>query len=147
GNGKFVGVGRGFTQISSNGLDWDGPWLATNAWNLPSRIIYGGGTFVTVSQLGTILSSTNGIQWVKRDSGTAMSLDSAAYGNGSFVAVGVWGTILQSDQLTAPAPQLGPIIGLPNGAYAVSILGAVGQTWRLEDSPDLVNWRQLTSFV
>jgi hypothetical protein len=147
GNGVFVGIGHGFTQVSSNGFDWDGPWFTSNAWNYASRVVYGGGTFLTASQFGAILSSTNGVQWETRNSGTAVSLNSAAYGRGSFVAVGLWGTILQSGQLESPGLELGPIVGLPNGAYAISISGSVGQTWQVQSSLDLANWSPLATFV
>jgi hypothetical protein len=147
GNGRFVGLGHGFTQTSTNGLDWDGPWFTTNAWNLPSRISYGGGTFMTVSQVGTILTSPNGLQWQARNSGTAMALNAAAYGQGSFVAVGGWGTIVQSGQVAFPGLQLGPLVALPGRTYGFSISGSVGQTWQVEGSVDLVNWLPISSFV
>lgn len=102
---------------------------------------------MTVSQVGTILTSPNGLQWQARNSGTAMALNAAAYGQGSFVAVGGWGTIVQSGQVAFPGLQLGPLVALPGRTYGFSISGSVGQTWQVEGSVDLVNWLPISSFV
>jgi hypothetical protein len=43
-----------------------------------------------------MLSSKDGISWVKRSSGTSKTLNGAAYGNNIYVIVGDFGTILTS---------------------------------------------------
>ena len=68
-----------------------------DAWNwrnpLPqgnslSSITYGNGIFVAVGDAGAIITSTDGVTWTYRTSGTAYRLSSVTYGNGTFVAVG-----------------------------------------------------------
>jgi len=60
-------------------------------------VCYGGGTYVAVGEGGTILTSSDGINWVPRTSGTADRLLSVATdGSGTFVAVGPNGTFVTS---------------------------------------------------
>ncbi len=110
GNGEFVAVG-GRSQAHCNGC-WEGT-IVTSAdgvnW-VPRQavkdfhfyqIAYGNGQFVAVGgryrdtpgfttylKDGTILTSTNGVNWVLRPSGATNGLRGSAYGNGQFVAVG-----------------------------------------------------------
>jgi hypothetical protein len=69
--------------------------LDTWTWRNPlptandlSGIAYADGQFVAVGEAGTILTSTNGLEWVQRPSATELPLAAVAYGNGRFVAVG-----------------------------------------------------------
>jgi len=55
-----------------------------------------GQSFVSVGNSGTILTSSDGISWTKRTSGTSKYLRGVTYGNGLFVTVGESGTILTS---------------------------------------------------
>lgn len=57
---------------------------------------YLNGNFVAVGGAGTILTSSNAIQWTRRDSGTAMDLYGVAYGNGMFVVSGANGQVCTS---------------------------------------------------
>lgn len=51
-------------------------------------VCYGGSTFVAVGQNGTIISSTDGINWTKRTSNTTLYLSGVSTnGSGTFVAV------------------------------------------------------------
>jgi hypothetical protein len=61
-----------------------------------SSITYGNGTFVAVGGSGTILTSTDGIDWIRQSTADPTSLFGVAFGNGNFVAVGFGGTILLS---------------------------------------------------
>ena len=56
--------------------------------------------FVSVGDLGTILTSSDGISWTSRTSGTTQSLYDVSYGGSTFVAVGYSGTILTSSDGT-----------------------------------------------
>jgi hypothetical protein len=60
-----------------------------------NRVRYCGGQFVGVGPGGTIVTSSNGIAWTPRASGTDRALWGVTYGAGSFVAVGD-GVILTS---------------------------------------------------
>jgi hypothetical protein len=51
-------------------------------------VTYGNGTFVVVGSGGTILTSSDGVTWTQRTSGTSNRLYGVTYGNGTFVAVG-----------------------------------------------------------
>jgi hypothetical protein len=65
------------------------------AFNLQC-ISFGEGTFVAVGDQGTIVSSTDGINWVAQNSQTTNNLSGIAFDGGSFVVVGSGGTILGS---------------------------------------------------
>jgi alpha-tubulin suppressor-like RCC1 family protein len=60
----------------------------------------GNGNYAAVGEFGIIMTSTNGVDWTVRQSGT-MNLNGVAYGNGKFVTVGNGGRILQSSTLAA----------------------------------------------
>src|SRR5205807_461714 len=60
-----------------------------------SAVAYGNGQFVAVGFGGTILTSTDGVNWLLRQSGIQNYLKGVSYGNGQFVAV-AYGTILTS---------------------------------------------------
>ncbi len=153
GNGVFVGVGgatfRNATNailVSTNGLDWSP--LATGAravWLYHVR--YDHGMFVAVGDHRTLMTSTNGLDWVAHDSGTDNPLNGVAYGNGTFVTVGYGGAILQSGELPSSALRLGPIVGLANGAFAVTVSGPVGYQWEMQGSTDLTSWVPLQDIL
>ena len=83
---------KSYMLSSGNGTEW-------NITEPPRRIIditYAENTFVAVGHRGTLLTSTDGVTWTARDSGTASALLGITYGAGRFVAVGDQGTILHS---------------------------------------------------
>ncbi len=57
---------------------------------------YSNGIFVVVGDYDTILTSTDGENWAKTNSGTSYHLWWITYGNGIFVVVGQNGVILTS---------------------------------------------------
>ncbi|MCX6929313.1 MAG: hypothetical protein NT154_39745 [Verrucomicrobia bacterium] len=64
-------------------------------------VAYGNGRFVAVGLDGVILSSAEGLNWVRAQYGPGIRLDDVAYGNGQFIVVGydfLWprGVILSS---------------------------------------------------
>lgn len=73
---------------------------AGEVWRVVSAplhgVAYGGNLFVAVGGWGTILTSPDGRNWRRVDSGTENSLQAVAYGGGQFVAVGAQGIILTS---------------------------------------------------
>src|SRR5690348_3246639 len=52
-----------------------------------SEFAFGGGQFVGVGSYGTIVTSTDGVSWVVRNSGTHLNLTAITFGNGLFVAM------------------------------------------------------------
>jgi hypothetical protein len=65
---------------------WRPPLPTGNAlWS----IAYGDGQFVAVGDLGTIVTSPDGLNWTLRPSGTTNALLAVAYGNHRFVALGL----------------------------------------------------------
>ncbi len=50
-------------------------------------VTYGNGILVAMGDVGSILSSPDGVTWTSRNSGTFFSLYGVSYGNGTFVAV------------------------------------------------------------
>ncbi len=60
-------------------------------------VTYGNGTVVAVGHGGAIITSTDGIVWSKRVSGTDKALFGVTFGNGVFVAVGEDGVLTSPD--------------------------------------------------
>jgi hypothetical protein len=93
GNGVFVAVGDGIS-VSVDGVNW-----VPKNFDTPDHlrsVTYGNGQFVAVGigpsatatdWGGLILTSPDGVNWVRRQAGTR-TLYGVAYGNGQFVAVG-----------------------------------------------------------
>ena len=86
------GVGGG--EVSRAGV----VWTVRNPPTPSLRdVIYARGQFVAVGEGSTVLTSSDGVGWTRRNSGTDRNLlYGVAYGNGQFVAVGNWGIILTS---------------------------------------------------
>lgn len=89
GGGSEGGGGSG----SGAGTTWT---LRIPVFNDLKGVTYGDGLFVAVGEDGTILTSTDGVNWTERTSGTRAWINNVTYGNGTFVAVGDHGTILTS---------------------------------------------------
>ena len=70
--------------------------LWSKSKNNLNGITYGNELFVTVGSSGTILTSYDGNDWDKRNSGTNKTLKKVIYYNGIFITVGFSGTILTS---------------------------------------------------
>ena len=97
GNGIFVGVGAGNIGTSQDGITW----VTTNKPDSFRNVNYVNGMFIAVGQAGTIVTSTDGLNWMDRESGTSDNLDAVAYGKSIYVIVGsnlegTSGTILTS---------------------------------------------------
>ena len=105
--GIFVGTGRWSNNnviiTSSNGAVWT-PQLVATSPAYVYDIAFGGGSFVAVGGVdygypgaATIMTSTNGTNWINRLAPTTNAIDGIAFGGGVFVAVGGNGTILTSE--------------------------------------------------
>jgi len=149
-NNLFVAVGFGINYrgyvgggslVSSNGTAPISSWASTFGKAFQS-VVFGNGKFVAVGSSGMIGSSSDGLNWTERVSGTTNWLRGVAYGAGAFVAVGDGGTILQSD-LTIPRLLIrkGPIAP----SMELIIFGELNGPYRLQYSTQLAspNWLDL----
>ncbi len=70
----------------------------TNVSEAPARqsVAFGNGIFVAVGNGGSVETSSDGILWTRRNSGSAVTLNRVRFGNGLFVVAGNGGTILTS---------------------------------------------------
>jgi hypothetical protein len=76
-----------FVELKAASLDaWNSCTSKTTA-NLLG-VCYAQGIWVTVGEQGTILTSSNGSNWVQQISGTSRRLRAITYGKGQFLAVG-----------------------------------------------------------
>jgi hypothetical protein len=112
----------------------------------PSNILWGfaagGSTLVAVGQPGRILSSTDGVNWTPRVSGTNEWLVSVAFGNGLFVIVGENGRVLRSTNgiTWTPAASVGTTTRLNGVIYAGGRWVAVGENGIILISADADTW-------
>jgi len=156
GNGLFVVVpgdaSRDFGAVSPDGINWNLVQAGVpDAWI--EAITYGQGQFVAVGYYGSIITSSNGVDWVRRQSGTANYLLSVAYGDGEFVAVGLDVTNDGAAMVTSPdgvnwSPR--PMTNSPGPLEHIAYLDGkflVPPGDPLMTSTDGVNWVQSQSFT
>jgi hypothetical protein len=127
---------------SANPLDnWVAVTSPSNHWFY--GMTYGNGTFVTVGDYGTILTSPDGVAWTLQTSGYTNHLYGVGFGNNAFVAVGTIGTILTSWDngatwtLTNPGqahPLSQNLTGVAYGAGKFVVVGADGTILVSSDS-------------
>ena len=143
--GRFVALdSKGITQYSEDGIRWDSP-------NHGGDSLYGvtatPSGFNAVGLNGLILSSTNGLDWQRENSGTKEPLVGVDTGGGLIFATGTKGTILTSttchDWTQRYSNSANPRLTLRGvtyargryvaaGAYLTSIDGL---SWRAAGSP------------
>jgi hypothetical protein len=105
------------------------------------NVVAANGTFIALGELGTLLTSTDGTNWVRRECGTTLSLRNCAYGGGQYVVVGDFGTVLTSSNLDSWTPEYAGTFHSLNGiTYANSQFLAVGEGATIVTSPDGVLW-------
>ena len=94
-----------------------------------------------------MVTSTNGLDWLRRESGAVTTLNAVGYGQCTVVAVGVAGTILQSDQLPGTPLSLGPVKREVNGLISLRVNGSTGDLWELQASTNLINWAPVITWI
>lgn len=122
--------------------------LDTFLWRNPlptgnhlSSVGFVNGSIVAVGDLGTILSSPDGIVWITRNARVTNDLKGISYGNGLFVAVGSSGAILTSPDLVSWALQNSGVgVTLNAVAFAGGRFVAVGDEGVILTSSNGVNW-------
>ena len=161
GNNLFVAVGTMGTIITSpNGINWtkrnSGVSIPKNHYFTLNSVIYANNIFVAVGSIQdlyghdteVILTSTDGINWVRQDLGfsTYSSLQKITYGNGTFVVVGEHGTILTSSNGINWVQRNSGVYNQLNGiTYGNNIFIAVGCSGTIITSSDGINWVESVS--
>ena len=110
-------------------------------------VCFGHGIILAVGWAGTIITSTNGVDWTNHLMGTLNDLGGVAYGQGTFVAVGESGTILQSGQLPSYDVLLWPIVKMPDGTIVLTATGPLDTTWTIQVSTNLADWATFSEFT
>ncbi len=126
-------------------LDTWNKWSSSLVTSWLIDVICVDGLFVAVGDFGKILTSPDGVNWTKRDSGTNVTLYAITYGKGLFVAVGSSGTILASPDgvvWTRRVPIVTPYLN--DVVYGNGMFVAMGQNIFLS-SPDGLVWTNWTS--
>jgi hypothetical protein len=158
----FLGVGgnaKGLVAVGNQGSVFYSPNVETNVAGLiwheivprPTtndlQGVVGIGNFlIATGGRGTILSSTNGTNWIARSSGTTNFLSSVEAFPGGLVATGDRGVILTSpDSLLWTARSSGTTNWLYRVRYLNGSLIAVGQGGTILTSPDGTNWTARSS--
>src|SRR5262245_40355774 len=121
--------------------------LDTWFWRNPSSngpvingVAYGKGTFVTVGNGGSVTTSSDGVTWLRGNSGVEDDLHAITFANSNFVAVGAGDTILISSNGLAwmSVSYPGTPSPLASITYGNGIFVTVGSS--ALTSPDGVNW-------
>ena len=109
-------------------------------------VAYGNGLYVAVGDLGTILTSPDGTNWVRQTSGTTSGLRDCAYDGGIWIAVGDLGTVLTSPDARVWTSQYpGTFFSLNAVTYGNGQFVAVGEATTILTSSDAVSWTSRSS--
>ncbi len=131
----------GTVELRSAPLDqwyWRNP-LPQGNWL--HNVVFANGGFIALGEVGTILSSTDGTNWVRQASGVTTDLRDCAYGNGRYVIVGDFGTILTSTNGIVWSQQYGGTFYSLNGVcYGGGQFVAVGEQTIILTSTDGATW-------
>jgi hypothetical protein len=112
---------------------------ATNT--VRARLACGEGVEVKVGFRGGIWTSTDGTNWIPRQSGIVFSLYAVAHGNGAFVAVGNEGALLSSnDGIAWTIRDSGTDERLRGIAFGNGMFVAVGYAGTVITSKDGARW-------
>lgn len=109
-------------------------------------IDYHNGLYVSVGELGSIFTSTNLDNWIKRMSNTDKKLVGITYGKGQFVITGDNGIILTSSNgITWTKQESGSINYLIRSRYANGMYVAVGYNGTILQSIDGIEWQNISN--
>ena len=110
-------------------------------------ITYGDGRFVAVGDTGTILASTNGLNWTDHSVFDLYYLNGVTYGNGLYVAVGGSGGILTSPDSVSWTDRSGEATSadLRDVAYGNGVYVAIGTAGTILISADADIWETIVA--
>ncbi|BFT69536.1 S-layer homology domain-containing protein [Paenibacillus sp. P36] len=121
-------------------------WYIRSTGQTMVGVTYGNGMYVAVGTSGTILTSSDGVNWMPRKSGITNALYGVSYFNGTYVAVGAAGIILTSSDGVSWMPRTSSTtydlrtVNYSNGAFV-----AVGQNGTILTSNDGMSWTSRSS--
>lgn len=125
---------------STNGVDWTNLSVSANAISA-NGIITNGTVKVYFGANGNIVSTTDGITYTKRVSGTTVNLLSGCYGNSMFLVVGQNGVVLSSpDGVTWTLRTSGSSAQLNRVVYGNSYFAIAGYDSTILKSADGISW-------
>ena len=124
---------------------WRNPLPQGNALH---NVVFVNGTYVAVGELGTILISNDGTNWLRRESGVIEDLRDCAYGGGHYTIVGDFGTVLTSPDAVSWTSEYASTFYSLNGiTYAGGQFVAVGEQTTILTSPDGTVWTPRSSGI
>ena len=114
-----------------------------------SDVTYGKNLFVAVGETGAVYTSSDGITWENRSSGTTKWLNGVHYANGLFVAVGEEGTIrTSSDAIAWTSRDVSVSVGFKDITYGNQqfiAVGAYSGSSYFYKSSDGITWASTSS--
>ena len=157
GNGIYVACGDGGAIVrSTDGATWtavsSGTNLSLQGVGYGMDFVNSGDTnqvptenplFVVVGANGLILTSTNGVSWTQRTSGTTVYISDVMYGNGYYVAVGNTRILRSSDGVDWSFATNSAY--LYRAAYCSGLFKATGKSGAIWSSTDGLTWEAETS--
>ena len=157
GNGIYVACGDGGAIVrSTDGTNWtaiaSGTNLSLQGVGYGMDFVNSGDTnqvptenplFVVVGANGLILTSSNGLSWTPRTSGTTVYVSDVMYGNGYYVAVGNTRILRSSDGVDWSFATNSAY--LYRAAYCSGVFKATGKNGAIWTSTDGLTWEAETS--
>ena len=147
GKGMFVAAGTAFVATSTDGHTW-----APSLFDAPRQIlaiVYADDQFVMTGGQGSVLTSSDGVEWTSRNSGVSgvTFLRGVAHGGGLFVAVGdeydatakrsVSTIITSPDGTDWTVRQSSPSQSLSDVAYGDGTFVVIGQNETYDENGNL----------
>jgi hypothetical protein len=141
---RFVVAGDGVNLVSRDGLSWN--WQFHEAGMEPHGIVGGNGVFVAVSPAGTLLSSTDGLEWGALTMTPPATFVRARFVGDQFIAVGLAGAIATSpDGRNWVRRHSGVITDLVDLATDGSSVVAVGDGGTILHSDEGAVWSRVST--
>ena len=142
---KAIAITQG--HLPTNSAYWSVYTLGTVAFTGINDVAYGlisgVGTFVLVTTMGYIYSSTDAVNWTLRTSGVTSALNAITYNSNTFVAVGAGGVLLKSTNgitWTNTTISNYDLFGIRyDGSYYI----ATGHKNKVYHSTDLTTWNRV----
>ncbi|MFE6796528.1 cadherin-like beta sandwich domain-containing protein [Paenibacillus chitinolyticus] len=153
--GRFLRIALVFLLVAGTGGagNWIGTAEAAGTWDtVPNnagtdlnQVAYGNGKWVAVGNLGTIMTSSDGLSWSK----TTIALSSAVgvtYAGSQWIVTGAGGKIATSpDAVTWTVRTTGASANLSAAAYNGTVWVIAGYSGVILSSPDGIVWTPRTS--